>query len=123
MAKQVLIVENSQDWRQLLQEIVEGLGYQTQVVNGVTQALTAIREHIISLILLDIRMPPIYGDDFLRFIRKHGNRIPVIVVSGYLTPEVVEVLRDHNVHQVIAKPFKVLRLVQAVTQVLAGDGR
>ena len=63
-------------------------------------------------------MPGIHGHQFLRYIRKQGTRIPVIVVSGYLSPEVLEVLKAFDVSQVIVKPFKVMRLAQGVNKVL-----
>ncbi len=118
MAKRVLIVENTQDYRQVLQEIVEGLGYQAEAVNRATEALKVINRDVISLILLDIKMPSLRGDVLLQYIRKGGKRIPVVAVSAYLTPEVLEVLRDNGVRQAIAKPFRVRRLAQAVRQAL-----
>ena len=118
MAQRVLIVENTEDFRVLLREIVEGLGYEAITVNRATAALTVLQAEIISLILLDIKMPALYGDDLLRFIRKKGNRTPVVVVSGFLTPDVLQGLRAAGVHQVIAKPFKVRRLAQAMAEVL-----
>jgi len=118
MANPILIVENDQDFRQMLQEIVEGIGFTVVAVDRATEALKIIKDQIISLILLDIKMPKVHGDDFLRFIRKQGTRIPVVVISGYLTPEVLEVLRENGVSQVIVKPFKVQRVAQAVIQVM-----
>ena len=121
MSKLILIVENDKEHREMLQEIVEGLGYEAVVVGRATAALKAIEEHLVSLILLDIKMPRVYGHLFLRHIRNQGKRIPVVVVSGYLTPEVFEVLREYDVPQVIVKPFTVKRLAQSVLQVLEDD--
>ena len=118
MAKQVLIVENAREYRELLQEIVEGIGYETHSVQKATDAWQLLQSEIISLILLDIKMPSIHGHEFLRYIRKKGTRIPVIVVSGFLSPEVLEVLKAFDVTQVIVKPFKVMRLAQEVNKVL-----
>ena len=118
MAKQVLIVENSAEFRELLEEIVVGLGYEAIAVDRATTALKTLSDSIVSLILLDVKMPKVHGDDFLRFIRKRGNRVPVVVVSAYLTPEVLERLRDQGVRHVIAKPFKVQRVAQVVTSYL-----
>ena len=121
MSKLILIVENDKEHREMLQEIVEGLGYEAVVVGRATAALKAIEEHLVSLILLDIKMPRVHGHHFLRYMRKQGKRIPVIAVSGYLTPEVFEVLQENDVRQVIIKPFTVQRLTQTVFQVLEDD--
>ncbi len=118
MAKQVLIVENAREYREMLQEIVEGIGYAAHSAQKATDAWKLLQNEIISLILLDIKMPGIHGHQFLRYIRKKGTRIPVIVVSGFLSPEVLEVLKAFDVTQVIVKPFKVMRLAQEVNKVL-----
>lgn len=121
MPKLVLIIENEQEYRQLLQQVVEGLGYRALAVNKAIAGLQALASEMVSLILLDLKMAGVHGEDFLRVIRKRGKRTPVVVVSGYLNPEVLEILRDNHVHQVIQKPFRIQRLAQAVNEVLA-DG-
>ena len=106
----------------MLQEIVEGMGDDTYVVTRATEAFKVLEENIVSLILLDIKMPVVHGHQFVRYLRKQGNRIPIIVISGYLTPEVLEILLDYQIRTVITKAqFKVQRLAQEVTALLGGS--
>lgn len=118
MASPILIIENDLDYRTLLTDIVRGLGYEVLAVNRVSDAIRLMKQEVVSLILLDIKMPQVWGHQFARYIRKRGNRIPIIVISGFLTPDVIEVLRDHRVRQIIAKPFKVKRIAEEIAKVL-----
>ena len=120
MSSQILIVENSAEYRDLLRDIVEGIGYETVVAGKAAEAVRILEENIISLILLDIKMPAIHGHQFLKYIREKGKRMPVIVISGYLTPDVLEVLQDNDVKNVLVKPVTVRRVAQEVAKVLGG---
>jgi DNA-binding NtrC family response regulator len=121
MARPVLIVENSQEYLQLMAEIVEGIGYQARQAHSAMQAWKVLEQEEVALVLLDIKMPQVHGHQFLQYMRKRGKEVPVIAVSGFLTPEIIEVLREHQVRQIIVKPFKVQRLAQEVVQVLEGE--
>ena len=122
MSQQILIIENDREWHEMLQEIVEAMGYDSHVVNRATEAFKILDNYAISLILLDIKMPVVHGHQFVRYLRKQGKNTPIIVISGYLTPEILEVLLDYKVRKVIAKTqFKVQRLAQDITAVLGGE--
>ena len=117
MSQRILIVENSPEYRQMLQEIVQALGFEVEAVDRALEAWRVMERDPVALLLLDIKMPGVRGDDFLRFIRKKGRRTPVIVISGYLTPQVMENLLQHQVG-VIAKPFRVKRLALDISKAL-----
>ncbi|MEW6754271.1 MAG: response regulator [Candidatus Latescibacterota bacterium] len=116
MAQRVLILENDREYQLLLAEIVEGLGYEPVSAVRVGGALRALQHDIISLVLLDVKMPHLHGTDFVRYVRGKGNRISVIVVSAYLTRDVLQELAALGVRHVIAKPFTVRRLAEAMTE-------
>lgn len=121
MSKRILIVENSAEYRQLLQDIVEGLGYTASVVGRAPDAWREVERRPFDLMLLDIKMPAVYGDQLVRYMSKKEALPPTIVVSGYLTPKVLETLLQCGVRKVLAKPFKVRRLAEAMAAVLGTD--
>lgn len=122
MSQQILIIENDHEWYEMLQEIVDSMGYESHLVRRATEAFKILDETAISLILLDIKMPVVHGHQFVRYLRKQGKRMPIIVISAYLTPEVLEILLEYKVRKVIAKAqFKVQRLAQDITDVLGAN--
>ena len=114
MSKRILIVENSEDYRQLLQEIVEGLGHTAEVVGRAPDAWRAVERLPFDLMLLDIKMPAVHGDHLVKYMSEKEALPPTIVVSGYLTPKVMETLLQCGVRKVLAKPFRIRRLAEAM---------
>ena len=119
MTQQILIVENDPKWHQMLDEVSANLGYTTCQAGLAKEALQVLRETDIALILLDIKLPGIKGHQLLQQLRKIKIAVPVIVVAGYLTPEVVEILIDSRIQGIIVKSeFRVQRLADAISTAL-----
>ena len=119
MTQQILIVENDPNWHQMLDEVSANLGYTTCQAGLAKEALQVLRETDIALILLDIKLPGIKGHQLLQQLRKVKIAVPVIVVAGYLTPEVVETLIDSRIQGIIVKSeFRVQRLADAISTAL-----
>ena len=117
----ILIVENDPRWHQMLGEVSEELGYETFQASLVKDAIQVLREIDVSLILLDIKLPGARGHQFLQLLRKNHMAVPVIVVAGFLTPEVVETLIDARVNGIIVKSeFRVQRLAKEIEAALVG---
>ena len=116
--RHVLIVENDDQVRQILSRVVQNMGQCAVSVGSVSEALAHMKSNSVDLILLDLRMPAVHGEDFLDFIRKQGNRIPVIVVSGYLDRENIPRLMRAGVSGIIVKPFTRDRIVSEIRSAL-----
>ncbi len=119
MKQQILIVENDPYWHHMLGEISANLGYSTCQAGLAVDALKLLRTQDIALILLDIKLPGIQGHLLLRQLRKDKLIVPVVVIAGFLTPEVVENLIDFRVQEIIVKSeFRVRRLANAISTAL-----
>ena len=116
MAQQILIVENDPHWAHMLNEVSSSLGYSTCQVSLARDAMNMLTKKKISLIIIDILLPSVRGHLLLRQLRKNSVTIPVIVVAGYITPEVAESLVDSRVSDIIVKSkFRVKRLSNAIS--------
>ena len=121
MKHRILIVENDPRWHQMLGEVSEELGYETFQASLVKDAIQVLREIDVSLILLDIKLPGVKGHQFLQLLRKNHMAVPVIVVAGFLTPEVVETLIEARINGIIVKSeFRVRRLAKEIEAALVG---
>ena len=67
---QILVVEDEEDMRKLLKQILEGLGCRVLEVFKAKDALTHLEAGGIDLMLLDIQLPEINGIETLRRTRK-----------------------------------------------------
>jgi CheY-like chemotaxis protein len=69
-------------------------------------------------ILLDLMMPGVGGLETLRLIRRWGDTTPVVVITGYATPEVEEDCRETGATVWLPKPFGPDELLGALAEAL-----
>ena len=100
--KKILIVEDDNTIHELIKELLEKEHYIVKNAYSGTEALTIIQNENIDLILLDLMLPGITGEEI---IKKVNNSIPIIVISAKISSEdKVKVLID-GANDYITKPF------------------
>jgi len=84
MGGQILIVDDEQDVREFLKNLVEDHGYRAGLAQDGVVALEKIKEAKPDLILLDLQMPEETGTGLYRKLQHNAEfkDIPVIVISG-----------------------------------------
>lgn len=78
---EILIVEDDNDINKILELIVKEQGYKATCCFSGTEAQLRLQQQSFNLILLDIMLPGLTGEELLREIRKQSS-IPVIVISA-----------------------------------------
>lgn len=116
MAK-ILVVEDNQDYRELLQNFLENAHHEVTAADDGARALECIAVHPFDLILLDLMLPGIDGFDVCEVIRKHCDT-PVIMLTA-LDSESYQ-MRGYGLHidDYITKPVSMALLLQKVEAVL-----
>lgn len=119
----ILVAEDEGPVREFVSRALSLSGHEITAVEDGLQALDALADTKFDLLLTDIVMP---GMDGIALALKAGNNypsMPVLMMSGYAA----ERQRAHNldalVHRVIAKPFSLQQICEAVDDTLAGGGR
>ena len=111
----LLIVEDDPDINRLLCTILEGAGYTCRAAFSGSEGLLWAEKYDYDLVLLDLMLPGLTGEDFIAQIRR-GKTMPIIVVSAKLgVPDRVNVLKL-GADDFIPKPFdnaEVLARVEA----------
>lgn len=120
MTQKILVVDNSPEYRLLLEQVVVGMGYVARVTDRATEAWRMLQKDVFDLVLMDVKMPAVHGDQFLKYIRNKGYGGPVIAISGYLTPKTLEQLKKYHISKVLAKPFTIKRLAADINETI-GD--
>ena len=118
MPKTILTIENTPEVRQIIVDIVESLGYNCLEANNVRQGLEVLQNEIVDLILLDIHLGGVRGNDFLKYIRDQGIQIPVIIISGYLQKDVVKEVAGLDVKAVLPKLIRIKRFAEEIEKAL-----
>ena len=120
MANRILVVDDLELNRELLQEMLEK-EYDVMLAENGKQAIELIeRSHEqLSVVLLDLIMPEVDGFTVLKWMREKDliGRIPVMVISGETSSEAEKKCFDYGVSDFIQKPFNeaiVIRRVQNI---------
>jgi DNA-binding response OmpR family regulator len=121
----VLIIEDNEDIRMLLDQVLSLAGYRVVHAAGGRQALTLLREIEVApdLAILDVEMPDVSGWEVLRAIRDDPatNDLPVIVCTVCGSAVDLDTGRELRCDGYVQKPFDVDLLVDEVEAVI--DGR
>ena len=118
MSAQILLVDDEPAMRQVLSAALENAGYSTARAADGQEALALVRALDPDLVLTDLRMPRVDGQQLLRTLRREFPEIPVIVLTAHGTIDLaVEAVRD-GAHDFLTKPFDKERLLQAVASAL-----
>jgi len=115
----VLVVEDEQDVRDLVERILTRAGYKVKACSGAGEAITLCREssESIDLLLSDVVMPDMPGSDLAEIIRSSG-KIKTLFMSGYTENVIVHRnILDEGVN-FINKPFSSRELLRKVREVL-----
>ncbi|MCP4421858.1 MAG: response regulator [Chloroflexi bacterium] len=112
----VVIIEDDKDVAGFLDFTVQSLGYETAVSYNGAAALDSLRQTTPDLILLDMVLPDINGDEILRHVRADDRlkHMPVVVLTGESRTLNKEVEKQANF--VLVKPIDFQTLSQLITR-------
>jgi two-component system response regulator (stage 0 sporulation protein F) len=107
---------------ELLRKTLAGAGYEVDSVPGAAQALDKISRDRFNLLIIDIKLDGESGIALLRKIRERDTRIPAVLYSGALTPELEKEAREAGANEVLRKDIDILPLVAQIDRIIkAGD--
>jgi CheY-like chemotaxis protein len=114
----VLVVDDAEDIRDLTVRMVTKLGHVAdQAADGV-EAVEALAARHYDLILLDLSMPRMTGEEVVRWMREHpehGDHVRIVVVSAWAGDH-RPTLNELGVTDVLPKPFRRQQLVEVLDQ-------
>jgi DNA-binding NtrC family response regulator len=114
----ILVVDDDAIVIKSCRRILEAEGFEVTSVPSADEALEKIKYYEFDLLLMDVKMPKHDGIFLMREIKKNWPDIPIIVMSGYPTPETIADVLKLGATQFIPKPFRPDELVKSVRQVI-----
>ena len=115
----ILIVDDEQDFRELLVEALRAEGYQVESAPDVATALGQVRAKHHSVILTDLNLPGGQsGMDLLRELRKLDRRAFCILMTGNATTAVAIQALKEGAYDFIQKPFTLVELKASLKRAL-----
>lgn len=121
MAK-ILIVDDEPGVRDLLQDALEGAGYQTELASNGAEAIDQLRRLNADLCIVDINMPLMNGFEFLEKLRQYDTQTPVLMLSARDTPDDVARGLRYGADDYVRKPFGIEEILLRISAILRRTG-
>ena len=120
MNKTILVVEDQEDNRQILRDLLASSGFLMIEAHDGQQALAMARSQRPDLILMDIQLPVVDGYEATRSIKRDPElkHIPVIAVTSYALSGDEERAREAGCDAYVAKPYSTRNLLAKIGQFL-----
>lgn len=121
-AKLAWLVDDDQEMAAAITLMLKVLGYQTRsFLDAPSAAQALLAEQPCDLILLDLNMPQVSGQDFLEFMRQRRQfmHIPVVILSSEFNEVIMQQLLDLGADGYITKPVSTAELEAAVAAALS----
>jgi PAS domain S-box-containing protein len=121
VARTILVVDDEEIVRRTARAVLERKGYRVLAAENGQEAVNLFRERSaeISLILLDLTMPVMGGEEAARALQAIRQDVPILVLSGYNESEVARRFAGSRVAGVVRKPYTAASLVERIEAALA----
>jgi two-component system cell cycle response regulator DivK len=121
VTKRILIVEDHEDARRILRDMLASTDYQLVEAENGEQALAAVARQRPDLILMDIQLPILDGYEATRRIKADPalRSIPIIAVTSYALSGDEAKARAAGCDDFMAKPYSPRELLAKVQKYLA----
>ena len=116
MEKKVLVVDDEDFHRELMQKLLSKLGYQVAVAESAEEAFALLKEEKFPVIITDLIMLEMDGVEFCQMLRETDTKTVMIALSGhtelYDTDKLIEAGFDNH----LTKPINVETISQAINE-------
>jgi CheY-like chemotaxis protein len=113
----VLIADDEANIREVLRHFLTREGYLVSTVESGQEALDAVPTFRPDVILVDMVMPGLTGNDVLIALRRGGVAVPVILISAY------DLVVGDGFFRTLSKPFNLRILAEAVASAVEHGSR
>ena len=120
MGKRVLVIEDTEDNRQIIRDLLTSFDYELIEAADGAEGVRMAQTHHPDLILMDIQLPVMDGYEATRRIRTIPElaRIPIIAVTSYALSGDEAKTREAGCDGYIAKPFSPRQLLAKIREFL-----
>lgn len=115
--EKILIVEDEIKILEVITSLMEGQGYEVYQAESGKQGLEIFKDKEISLIILDLMLPDISGEEVCMRIREK-SRVPIIMLTAKSNEENLLHGLDIGADDYITKPFSLMELVARIKVIL-----
>lgn len=123
MKSKILLVEDNVDNQKLMAWVLEEGDFEVSFADSGETALDMIRQSDYDLILMDIGLPGMSGEEVTKLLRaeKKYEKLPIVAVTAHAIPDEVERIMSAGFTELITKPIDEDKLLSSIASLLAGE--
>jgi DNA-binding response OmpR family regulator len=115
----VLVVDDDEESRHLLCEVLEANGYVVSAVaDGVAAREALTRDGEYRIVIADLRMPNGTGLDLIRNLREQKSKHEIILMSSFISAAERKLAQELGTHALLEKPFRLSDLLERVGELV-----
>jgi FixJ family two-component response regulator len=117
----IAIVDDEESVLRALQRLLRSAGLKVEVFAGGAEFLASLPDHQPDCVVLDIHMPGVTGFEVQARLSEAGLALPVVIITGYDTPETRHRVLAGGAVAYLRKPVDDQALLDAITKALCLD--
>lgn len=118
----IVSLDDDKDFRQHIAEVLTEEGHEVRTAGTAEAFLAMMEERLPDIVLLDMKMGRVSGEEVLETIRERWPKMCVIVVTGYPSLETMRETFKRDVFDYLAKPFSIEELRSVLSQATKSFG-
>jgi DNA-binding response OmpR family regulator len=103
----ILIIDDSKFICKQIKTILEPRNYKIDYSLRAKEGIQQLKSKEYNLLILDMELPDLHGLEVLKLIRQDVNfrELPILVLSGTTTPEIIREVLKNGANDILKKPF------------------
>lgn len=114
----ILIVDDDQDIRSILQEFFESTGFSVECASSSENAINVLKDASFDIIIMDIKMPGMSGIEAIPIIKEIDPEIIIIMMTGFGSTDLAAEALRRGAYDYFGKPFKFEDIETIIRRVL-----
>jgi two-component system nitrogen regulation response regulator NtrX len=120
--KTVLVVDDEENIRETLKDVLEDDGYKVFNAGDGRVALEILQKNFVDVVLLDLWLPKMGGIEVLQQIKGMEGEVPVIIISGHGTIDAAVKATKEGAFDFIEKPLSIDRVLNVINHAIEING-
>lgn len=101
----ILLIDDEKNYLLVLQTLLEDEGYTVTAINDPETALAFLDESEVDVVVTDMKMPKVTGEEVLKRVKKEWPHIPVLIMTAFGSIESAVDVMKYGAFDYITKPF------------------
>ena len=114
----ILVVEDNNDIRLILKDLLTASGYDVSVAEDGETGLSYLQNDTFDLMITDLGLPGMSGWELSQASKRYQSNMPILAISSWQGKDAKEKIGDFGIFRVIWKPFRFKQIQDAIADVM-----